>query len=259
MSLPRAQVEERLAQVEQDLADVDRQRADGELDDVWAERLRATYVEERNELQERLAAFGSETEPATPVRSGSRRLLAGAIVVVVAAVGITIGAVAALQSQDAAAGAEGVVSDIVGGQGVDLSQVSNEQLEDVIAQFPDNTPMRLALARRYFYAGEFDKALDHYMIILDEEQNPEALANVGWMTFLSGEPEVAVQFVEKAIEIAPEAELPYWYLANIRLDGLDDPAGAVAPLETLLGFDDLPDDLRTEAEGMLNTAREGAG
>jgi len=258
VSLGRDQLEERLAQVERDLADVDRQRGEGELDDVWADRLRAMYQEERDGLREQLAA-APDDEPAAPTRSGSRRLLAAAIVVIVAAVGITIGAVAALQSQDATTGAEGVVSDVVSGEGVDLSQVTNEQLEEVIADFPDNTPMRLALARRYFYAGEFDKALDHYLIILDKEQNPEALANVGWMTYLSGESEVAAQFVERSLQIAPEQELPYWYLANIRLDGLDDPAGAIAPLETLLGFDDLPADIRTEAETMLATAREGAG
>jgi tetratricopeptide (TPR) repeat protein len=75
--------------------------------------------------------------------------------------------------------------------------------------------MRLALARRYFEEGEFDKALDHYFEVLDREQHPEALANVGWMTYLSGYPDVAVGYVEASVERDPTFLTARWYLGNI--------------------------------------------
>jgi tetratricopeptide (TPR) repeat protein len=118
--------------------------------------------------------------------------------------------------------------------------------------------MRLALARRYFDAGEFTPALDHYMIILDTEQNPEALANVGWMTYLSGRPDVAATFVEESLVRDPSYLPAIWFLANIRFEGLDDPAGAREPLERLIAADGVPDDVRGAAEAMLEEVRSGS-
>ncbi len=114
----------------------------------------------------------------------------------------------------------------------------------------------MALAARYFEAGEFDDALPHYMTVLEQDpDNAEALANVGWMTHLSGRPDVGVAFVERAIAAAPDHAQAYWFLANIRFHGLDDPAGAVEPLERLLTYEGLPDEIRTQAEALLAEAR----
>jgi tetratricopeptide (TPR) repeat protein len=117
--------------------------------------------------------------------------------------------------------------------------------------------MRLALARRYFEAGDFGPALDHYMTVLDQEQHPEALANVGWMTYLSDRPEVALAYVERALELEPDFAQAYWFLANIRF-ALGDAEGAVEPLERLLAYEGLPEDIRTEAEDALAGLRAGS-
>ena len=166
----------------------------------------------------------------------------------VAAAVLAFGVVRAVD--DAAPGAEGVASDVVAGEEVNIT---NEQMEEVIAQNPDIAPMRLALADRYFAAGEFSDALSHYMYVLQEMgiDDPEALANVGWMTFLSDEPDVAASFVERSIQIQPDAGIAFWYLANIRYRGLNDAAGAIEPLQQLLGYENLPAELRTEAENLL--------
>ena len=47
------------------------------------------------------------------------------------------------------------------------------------------------------------------------------------------------------------AATAFWYLANIRFFGLDDPVGAGEPLRQLLGYDNLPAELREEAERLL--------
>jgi tetratricopeptide (TPR) repeat protein len=113
--------------------------------------------------------------------------------------------------------------------------------------------MRLALARRYFQAGDFTAALPHFLGVLDRELNAEALASVGWMTYLSDEPDIAEDYVERSIEVEPDFPQAYWYLGNIRLLGLADPGGAIDPLERLLTYE-LPDDVRTEAEELLDVA-----
>ena len=71
------------------------------------------------------------------------------------------------------------------------------------------------------------------------------------MTFLSGESELAASLVEESLQIQPDGGIAFWYLANIRANGLGDAAGAVAPLQRLLEYESLPDDIRTAAEGLL--------
>jgi tetratricopeptide (TPR) repeat protein len=128
-------------------------------------------------------------------------------------------------------------------------------MEEVVAANPEIVGMRLALARRYFEAGEFDQAIDHYMIVLEQEQDPEALANVGWMTYLSDRPDVALGYLERAIALEPDFAQAYWFLANIRY-ALGDTEGAIEPLEQLLAFDAVPDEVRREAEAALAALRE---
>ena len=81
-----------------------------------------------------------------------------------------------------------------------------------------------------------------------------ALANVGWMTYQSGAPDVAESFVEESLAVQPDGGIAFWYLANIRFYGLNDQAGAIEPLQRLLEYENLPDELRVEAEGMLADA-----
>jgi thioredoxin-like negative regulator of GroEL len=146
-------------------------------------------------------------------------------------------------NDDVASGVEGVAQAALLGQGRDLSTVTNEELEAVVAQNPDVVPMRLALARRYFEAGEFDKALDHYFKVLDREQHPEALANIGWMTYLSGLDDVAATYLEAAVERDPTYLTARWFLGNVYASlGRDDEA--VVMLTIVVGSEETPDDIK---------------
>ncbi len=253
MNPERRRIDEQIAQAERDLVEVDEQVRLGELDEETAGRLRTAYREEIAGLRRRLERL--DRVPPVPRRARSRRrLLAGALVLGVGIVVIVVTAVLSVRNRPQNVLA-GVADAVVQGEGVDLSQVSNEEMEQVVAANPDVLGMRLALARRYFEAGEFDKALEHYMVILEKGPQPEALANVGWMTYLSGRPDIAATFEERALELEPDYLPAAWFLANIRLEGLDDPQGAVAPLERLLAAKDLPADIRAAAEEMLATAR----
>ena len=255
MTLDDARLRERIAQAERDLAEIDDQIADGEIDAATAKRLRSRYENERDEIVAQLRGHGA-TEP-REVATGlvTPRRLAGAAILAIAAAGLAIGVVQAVDDP----GAEGVASDVAEGGGVNLDNITNEQMEEVVAQNPDIAPMRLALADRYFADGDFSSALNHYMYVLDtlDVQDPAALANVGWMTHLSGASEVGVTFVERILELQPDAGIAFWYLANIRFRGLGDVDGAIEPLNSLLAYDDLPAELRIAAEALL-TEVEGA-
>ncbi len=245
-----ARLEEQREQVLADLADVDAGAASGDLDDATAEHLREVYRDELADLDRRRASL-DEGESA-PERPDRRRAIAGGLLVVagLTAVGVLLAVTVVDRgpSDPAVGGVPGAVAD----GGVDPADVTDEELEQVVADNPGITGMRLALAERYFVAGEFDRAVDHYLVVLEQDpDNVAALAAVGWMTHLSGRSDVALSYVERALEIEPEFAQGYWYLANIRADGLDDPAGAAESLRTLLGFDGLPAEIRDQAEAML--------
>ena len=139
-------------------------------------------------------------------------------------------------------------------QGVDLSQVTNEQLEEVVAANPDVVPMRLALARRYVEEGDFSAALPHYLYIVERGPNAEALMYLGWMTYLSGEAETGASLLEHSVELDPGNLLARWFLANVRYYGLDDRLGAVPLLEAVIDSGEAPADIAAEAQRMIDEA-----
>lgn len=242
----RAALEDARHAVALDIAEVELQLAAGELDSAAAERLRATYEAERVELDgvEVVEQFGGRDR---------KRTLAGAAVLALGAAALTIGVVVTVS--------ERAPGDLITGgiaspnEGRDLATVTNEEMEAVIAANPDVIPMRLALAGRYFDEGDFSSALGHYLEVLDRENNPEALANVGWMTYLSGDIETGLAFVERSLEVSRDLPQSYWFLANIRFWGLSDAAGAVEPLETLLAFEQIPAEIRDAASELLTEVR----
>ncbi len=236
-----------LEQVDRDLAEIESQLAAGELDAATAERLRTVYGEERAALLAVAAA-----PPETETGRSRRRTLAGGLILGVGVVAIASFAILSLQSDTPADEvSDGVATEVLaGGSGVDLSSVTNEQMESVVAENPTIVGMRLALAGRYVEDGDHSTALDHYLVVLDQDpEQAEALAMVGWLSFLAGEPELAEPFVVKALSIEPNYPSALWFLANIKRQ-LGDPESAAEAIERLLAFD-LPDDVRAEADRFL--------
>ena len=227
-----------IEQVNRDLADVTAQLDAGELDAATADRLRATYE------QERAALVAASSEPRIVEGRSPRRMLIGAAILVIGVVAVAASGVVSLQSDP---------SELPATDGVDLSTITNEEMEAVIAANPTVVGMRLALAGRYVEAGDHGSALDHYLVVLDQSpQQPEALAMVGWLTFLAGEPELAEPFVTKALEVEPEYPLALWFLGNILIAN-GDRNGASVAIERLLTFD-LSQEVRAEAEALLAEA-----
>jgi len=241
----------------EELADIDTQEREGDLDPETASKIRDRYEAELADLE---ASEAPEPESSVDDADASMsqpdrkrldpRALVGIGLVAVALVVIGVFAVRSLNTPPIV-GADGIVGDVVRGEGqVDLSAISNEEMEVVVAENPDIVAMRLALARRYFEVGDFDKALDHYFEVLDREQHPEALANVGWMTYLSGRPDIAAGYVEVALERQPDFLAAKWFLGNIyvSLDRFDE---AEVFLIEVLASDDVPDEIKESALTLL--------
>lgn len=243
--------------ITEELEDLDRQVAAGDLDTATAVELSAKYLAELDDLKAlRTNGRGQGTESGEVRRRISGRALVGTMVVAVAITVIGVFAVNSLTGSSTA-GFEGVASDVVTGEGgIDLSEVSNEELEAVVAQNPDIVTMRLALARRYFEAGDFDSALGHYMVVLEAEKHPEALANVGWMTYISGRPDIALEYVEAALERQPRFLTATWFLGNIQFE-LGNYTAATEALSTIVEENDIPDDVREAAVALLARIEEG--
>ena len=268
-----AAIREQIALLEEELLDLEEQVSAGDLERHQADALAERYRSELAELRGQVVADGTpaaaeESTDEAPARDvaaagGSRRarrvsgrVLAGSALVGVAIIVIGWLAVSSL-GEDTAAGPEGIVSDVIQGEGVDLSTISNEQMEQVVAENPDVIGMRLALARRYFNEGEFDKALGHYFEVLDRDQNPEALANVGWMTYLSGHPDIALGYLEASLQRNPDYLPAKWFISNV-LVTLDRPDESAPFLVEVISTEDAPEEIRSRAVELLAQVQEGA-
>jgi thioredoxin-like negative regulator of GroEL len=258
-----ARIADQIEQVDRDLAEVDEQVDAGELDQATADRLRSVYRTERAALEDQLSglATASDDAPVEPsdatTHTRSRgRAIAGTAIVGIAAVAVAVVAFSSLQERTPAGeSTDGVATAVLeNGGGRDLSSVGLDEMEAVVAANPDIPGMRLALADRYVEAGDYSAALGHYMIVLEQEpESATALARVGWLTFLSGEGDLAEPFIVRAIAIEPDFPQAYWYLANVRVEN-GDPEGAIEPLERLLTYE-LPPEVRSQAEEMLAEVR----
>jgi cytochrome c-type biogenesis protein CcmH len=190
------------------------------------------------------------------------RLLVGGIVLLAAFGGIT--AAAANSLQDRASTTEGL-ADL---QGTDLSQVSNETMEAVIAANSDNpqvNAMRLALAERYFESGDYQSAFPHYLIVaqspdVTDDEAITALVRLGWMTYDgNGESDTAVGLIDQALDIDPKSQIALYLKAEIEWCGLGDVAAATSLYDQLLADPDLPDDSQAQIEADLADMGNGAG
>jgi tetratricopeptide (TPR) repeat protein len=255
----RVVLEERRDQALRDLAEVDEQRAAGELDDETADRLTRLYEAD-------LAAVLAELDavPSGDGRSGpSRRTLVGIGVSLAAVVAVAVLVATAVEPRPPGGLVTGGVATeaVAGGPsgGRDLSTVSNEEMEAVIAENPTVVPMRLALVERYLREGQLEEAQRHSAEALEHDpatdDRARALRYLGWTTALLGDPANGAVLLERSLELVPGNLDGLWFLANVRLEGLGDPAGAVPLLERLLAADEVPQAQRARIQEALDEAR----
>ncbi len=252
-------IEARKAQALRDLVEVERQRQAGEIDAETAEHLTRIYEAE--------VVAALEPEPAETPSGGlglgrwdrhtGALTLAGIVVVAcVAIVAVVVG-----HSDRGTSGTvQSTVSTLPGG-GRDLSTVTDEEMEAVIAQNPSVTPMRLSLIERYLREGNLEKAKEHAQLALDNDPSAadrqQALKYLGWTTAALGDPEGGADLLNQSIALDPTDLDAKWFLANVELTQLDDPAAAATLLREILA-QPISDTQRTSVEAKLKEAEQAS-
>ncbi|MGH8949321.1 MAG: cytochrome c-type biogenesis protein CcmH, partial [Acidimicrobiia bacterium] len=145
---------------ERDLAEVSAQLEEREITAEVAANLTARYNAERESAKAR----GRPSPRDSGTRSRTRVLTGWAVGV------LAMGVVIVMVIQAVEVRGENANAAIESGQRP-LDEVTNEELAEVVAENPDITPMRLALADRYFKTSEYESALEQYLEVL--EQDPQ--------------------------------------------------------------------------------------
>jgi cytochrome c-type biogenesis protein CcmH/NrfG len=141
----------------------------------------------------------------------------------------------------------------------DLSQVSNEEMEAVIAANPDVVPMRLELVERYLDAGDVTRAHAHAeeaaTRATEDDDRARSLRYVGWTVALLGDPVEGERVLRQSLSIEADHPDSLWFLARVLFEGQARPADAIPMLEEILAAGDLPDTERPSVQRKLEEAR----
>ena len=202
---------------------------------------------------------GTDEVTASQPRSKKRLVIGGVLLVAMFAV---IVGVAGNFLQDREGATEGV-ADL---SGQDLSTVSNETMEAVIAANLDNPQingMQMALAERYYEEGDYRSAFPHYLAVAQSETATDAeaaaaLTRLGWMAFEgNGEVDTALNLLDQALAIEPDAPVALYLKGRVQWCGAGDTATAITLFEEVLANPSVPDESRSEIEADLEQAKAG--
>ncbi|HEY6635397.1 MAG TPA: cytochrome c-type biogenesis protein CcmH [Acidimicrobiia bacterium] len=200
-----------------------------------------------------------EPDETAPAEEGGRRLapllllgLAFAAVVVVAGFFLQ-------ERGDSTSG----VADLAG---QDLDDVSNETMEAVIeanAEHPQVDGMRLALAERYFEAGDYQSAFPHYLAVAEsansnDDQAVTALIRLGWMAWDgNAEAEAALGLFDQALDIDPDSTTAMFLKGQVLWCGIGDGDAAADLFTEVLDDPELPAESRTAVSADLEAVTAG--
>lgn len=140
-----------------------------------------------------------------------------------------------------------------------FDELTLAQLETEVADESAPVALRLALVERYLATGDIEAARDQARLAHSQSgtdgERQRALRDLGWAVALLGRPERGAALLTQALELTPGERNATWYLANVRLVGLDDPSGAADLFQALLDGGGLGDDQRTLVEDRLAAAK----
>jgi cytochrome c-type biogenesis protein CcmH len=197
--------------------------------------------------------------PAGEAPRGRRAI--GALVLIGLFAGAVVAAGFFLQDRDDGTGVAGLAVD-------DLDDVSNETMEAVIASNADNPQvdgMRLALAERYFEAGDYRSAFPHYLSVAESsgataDQVVTALIGLGWMAWDgNAQAETALGLLDEALAIDPGSVSARYLKGRVLWCGTDASGSAADLFTALLADDALPEQSRDLIEADLTAISDGRG
>lgn len=265
MTTHRQRLEDFRDQLLRDLVDLDRQVDAGEIPGTSAKRLRAEYETFAAEVLEALESLDDAAERRG--RASSRSAIARRVVYVAAGLVAVLAVSVFLPRFVADRPENGFVSGNEVNQSQpapapapprDLSAVTDEEMEAVIARNPQVVGMRLALAERYLEQRRFDKAAEHYGAALKQQpDNPKVLAQSGRLLLAQGKPTEAAELAARAQSIAPSSQDAQMLHAEILAHR--DAEEAQKIVRALVPRTDLDPDVRRRAEALLRLAPGSGG
>jgi cytochrome c-type biogenesis protein CcmH len=195
-----------------------------------------------------------------PGRTTRQRRLVPLLILGAAFAGVVVAAGSFLQER------EGPASGVAALGEEDLSEVSNETMEAVIAAnvgHPEVDGMRLAVAERYYEEGDYRSAFPHYLSVAEsgtatDSQAVAALIRLGWMAWEgNAEVDAAVGLLDQALAIDGDSTTARYLKAQVLWCGADQTEEAVALLEEVLSDPDLAADSRPFVQADLETMMSG--
>ncbi len=192
-------------------------------------------------------------------RSRSRTLVGGLVLAGAAAVVVIV---AGFFLQDR----EGPTAGVANLEVQDLSEVSNETMEAVVAANLDNPQingMRLALAERYYEAGDYSSAFPHYLEVANstaasEAELVNALVRLGWMAWDgNGEVEVAIGLFDQALNIDSDSTTAMFLKGQVLWCGAGDADAAAGLFSVVLADPELSDDSKALVGSNLEAVTRG--
>jgi tetratricopeptide (TPR) repeat protein len=146
---------------------------------------------------------------------------------------------------------EGPAAGVANLEGQDLSDVSNETMEAVVAaslDSPQINGMRLALAERYYEIGDYSSAFPHYLAVAEAAgaSNAEvvtALVRLGWMAWDgNGEVETAIGLFDQALIIDSDSTTAMFLKGQVLWCGAGESNAAADLFSDVLADPELSED-----------------
>jgi len=109
------------------------------------------------------------------------------------------------------------------------------ELENFLAQNPEDPDAWAQLGHLFFDSQQFDKAIQAYQRSLAiEPDNPAVLTDMGVMYRRSGDPDQAIQAFDQAVAVSPGFETALFNKGVVLMADLNDLPGAMAAWEELV-------------------------
>jgi cytochrome c-type biogenesis protein CcmH/NrfG len=123
---------------------------------------------------------------------------------------------------------------------------------------PKDTTALIELGNLYFDAQQFSDAIGYYTRALNENPNdPNVRTDMGIAYYYSGDPDRALKEFDRSLKTDPRHSQTLFNVGVVKLQGKNDPKGAIAAWEELLRIDPRYRD-RARVESLLAEARTKA-
>ncbi len=244
----RRLLEDRFRQTTTDLEELEGQVQAGEISAEKAGELRKVYLAERRRVEDELQRLPARAAESIPTRERPARsdriwwlIVAASVIALVAFVG------------------QSVLSDGGGSDDPGSADPATARMEELVAAHPEDNTLRLNLADQLLQQREYGRALDHYIAVTAHDPEPDeeanALGRIGWVAHLSGDAEIAADYLTASLEIDPDNAQSKLFLGLVYLYGFDDAVLALPLLEEAETVSELPSDVAEMVQEALAEAR----